>query len=148
NPVIVAGSTGSHGATRLFMRAVAGLPNGAVVLPGFDFDPPGQIWDGQSENSGDHPQFRFAPLVEEFGTPRLWSPCDAPSPSRNRLISLALRPAPVTDQWIAEAPQLPDLRDACEGMTLIEADQPGQEADAIALIMREAAENKQPVTLF
>lgn len=148
DPVIVAGSTGSHGATRLFMRAVAGLPNGAVVLPGFDFDLPRRIWDKLSENSGDHPQFRFAPLVEEFGTPRLWSPCDAPSLSRNRLISLALRPAPVTDQWIAEAPQLPDLQGACEGMTLIEADQPGQEADAIALIMREAAERAQPVTLF
>ncbi|RJE81986.1 double-strand break repair protein AddB, partial [Paracoccus onubensis] len=148
DPVIVAGSTGSHGATRLFMRAVARLPNGAVVLPGFDFDLPPDIWEELSGNSGDHAQFRFAALVEEFGRPRLWSPCDGPSPSRNKLVSLALRPAPVTDQWIAEAPGLPDLPDACEGMTLIEADQPGQEADAIALIMREAAENRQPVTLF
>ncbi len=40
-PVIVAGSTGSHGGTRLFMQAVAALPNGAVVLPGFDFDTAG-----------------------------------------------------------------------------------------------------------
>lgn len=37
-PVIVAGSTGSHGATRLFMKAVAALPMGAVVLPGFDWN--------------------------------------------------------------------------------------------------------------
>lgn len=148
DPVIVAGSTGSHGATRMFMRAVAALPNGAVVLPGFDGDLPPQIWEGLAENSGDHAQSRFAPLIDEFGPPRLWMPIEVPSPTRNRMVSLALRPAPVTDQWIAEAPLLPDLRPACEGMTLIEADQPGQEADAIALIMREAAENARPVTLF
>ena len=39
HPVIVAGSTGSRGATRAFMAAVARLPQGALVLPGFDADP-------------------------------------------------------------------------------------------------------------
>ena len=138
-PVIVAGSTGSHGATRLYMQAVAALPNGAVVLPGFDFDQPAPVWDGL-ERADDHPQARFAPLIAEAGYPQRWTAVRPPSEGRNRLISLALRPAPVTDQWIAEGPALPDLIPATANLTLIEADQPGQEAETIALIMRDAAE--------
>ncbi|HVG47073.1 MAG TPA: double-strand break repair protein AddB, partial [Rubellimicrobium sp.] len=45
DPVIVAGSTGSRGATMRLMELVARLPQGAVVLPGFDSDLPGPIWD-------------------------------------------------------------------------------------------------------
>jgi inactivated superfamily I helicase len=44
HPIIVAGSTGSRGATALFMSAVAKLSQGALVLPGFDFDLPSPIW--------------------------------------------------------------------------------------------------------
>ncbi len=44
HPVIVAGSTGSRGTTALLMRAVARLPQGAVVLPGFDGNMPGTAW--------------------------------------------------------------------------------------------------------
>ncbi|SNT74933.1 double-strand break repair protein AddB [Paracoccus seriniphilus] len=148
DPIIVAGSTGSHGATRMFMQAVAGLPNGAVVLPGFDHDQPASVWDGIISGAEDHPQARYAPLIEALGYPRNWSDRPAPAPERNALVSLALRPAPVTDQWIAEGPQLPDLIGATRDVTLIEADQPGQEAEAIALVMREAAQRQQPVTLI
>jgi ATP-dependent helicase/nuclease subunit B len=147
-PVIVAGSTGSHGATRLFMQAVAALPNGAVVLPGFDFDQPAHVWDSLDARAEDHPQARFAPLIKAVGYPRRWSDTPAPSPDRNRLLSLALRPAPVTDQWIADGPSLPDLIEPTEGLTLIEADQPGHEAEAIALVMRDAAEQGQTITLI
>ncbi len=45
HPVLVAGSTGSRGATAMFMRAVSRLPQGAVILPGVDFDMPGHVWD-------------------------------------------------------------------------------------------------------
>ena len=55
-PVIVVGSTGSHGATRLFMEAVARLPEGAVVLPGFDFvdfdNDPAETNSGSSSSRG------------------------------------------------------------------------------------------------
>lgn len=148
DPVIVAGSTGSHGATRTFMQAVASLPNGAVVLPGFDWNQPPEIWEGLDEGDEDHPQARFAPLIRSAGHPRAWTGCTAPVPDRNRLVSLALRPAPVTDQWIADGPSLPDLLPACEGITLIEADQPRSEAETIALIMREFVERGQAITLI
>lgn len=147
-PVIVAGSTGSHGATRLFMQAVASLPEGAVVLPGFDFDQPQSVWDGLDHASEDHPQARFAPLIRALGRPARWTATPPPAPARNRLVSLALRPAPVTDQWIAEGPRLPDLIAPTEGLTLIETEQPGQEAEVIALILRDAAERHAPATLI
>ncbi|MDP5306966.1 double-strand break repair protein AddB [Paracoccus spongiarum] len=149
DPVIVVGSTGSHGATRLFMQAVTGLPNGAVVLPGFDGGQPEAVWAGLEGGGGDdHPQARFAPLIRAAGHPRPWTDATPAVPARNALVSLALRPAPVTDQWIAEGPGLPDLTGACAGLTLIEADQPGLEAEAIALVMRAAVEEAQPVTLI
>ena len=44
NPVIVAGSTGSRGTTMMLMEAVAKLPQGALILPGFDFDLPVEGW--------------------------------------------------------------------------------------------------------
>lgn len=147
-PVIVAGSTGSHGATRLFMQAVAALPNGAVVLPGFDFDQPGAIWDGLNETAEDHPQARFAPLIRAAGYPRRWTARAAPSPERNALVSLALRPAPVTEQWIADGPRLGDLAPATQGLTLVEADTPGIEAETIALIIRAFIEDGQAITLI
>ncbi|MFC3527563.1 double-strand break repair protein AddB [Paracoccus mangrovi] len=147
-PVIVAGSTGSHGATRDFIRAVARLPMGAVVLPGYDPDMPQAVWDGLDARAEDHPQARYAPLLAEFGPPADWVADAAPDPARNRLISLALRPAPVTDQWIEEGPRLGPLIPATEGLTLIEAEKPGEEAEAIALIIREAVEEARPVTLI
>ncbi|MCZ0961300.1 double-strand break repair protein AddB [Paracoccus benzoatiresistens] len=147
-PVIVAGSTGSHGATGLFMEAVAALPEGAVVLPGFDFDQPAAVWDSLEKGAEDHPQSRFAPLVRTLGRPVRWTNTPPPVPDRNRLLSLALRPAPVTDQWIAEGPRLPDLLAPTEGLTLIEADQPGQEAEVIALLLRDAAEREARATLI
>ncbi|MGB1208328.1 MAG: double-strand break repair protein AddB, partial [Paracoccaceae bacterium] len=46
HPVIVAGSTGSRGTTRMLMEAVARLPQGAVILPGVDPHMPGDVWQG------------------------------------------------------------------------------------------------------
>ncbi|MDO5603804.1 MAG: PD-(D/E)XK nuclease family protein [Paracoccus sp. (in: a-proteobacteria)] len=143
-PVLAVGSTGSHGATRLFLHALAAQPMGAVVLPGYDFDQPEAVWQGLTDGSGDHPQARLAALRGDGVRP--WVPvADHP---RNRLISLALRPAPVTDQWISEGPGLPDLAAPTAGLTLIEADQPQHEADAIAILIRDAVGQGRPVRLF
>lgn len=143
-PVIAVGSTGSHGGTRLFLHALAALPLGAVVLPGYDFSQPDRIWSSLAEGADDHPQARLAALTE--GGVQPW--VDTPKQDRNKLISLALRPAPVTDQWIAEGPDLPDLDAPTAAMTLIEADQPQEEADAIAVLIRDAVGRGQPVRLF
>ncbi len=153
-PVIVAGSTGSRGTTGLLMQAVAGLPQGVLVLPGFDFDMPLAVWERMVDamTAEDHPQFRYKRMMDGLGiTPRdvgLWHGTPVPDAGRNALVSLSLRPAPVTDQWLVEGAGLPDLGAATAGMTLIEAQTPRGEALAIALVLREAAERGERVALI
>ncbi|MEO0999674.1 MAG: double-strand break repair protein AddB, partial [Pseudomonadota bacterium] len=61
--------------------------------------------------------------------------------ARGPLLSLALRPAPVTDGWLAEAPALtPTLPEATAGLTLLEAPGAREEEAAIAWRLRRAAE--------
>lgn len=155
DPVIVAGSTGSRGTTHMLMNAVARLPQGALILPGFDTDLPRTIWSGLTgpDLQEDHPQYRFATLLDglelrpsdlqpwaEGGT--------APDPARNRLVSMALRPAPVTDGWMEDGPTLGPLGPATAGLTLLEAADPRSEAQAIALVLREAAERGRTAALI
>ena len=146
-PMIVAGSTASRGATALFMRAVATLPQGALVLPGLDTAMPSAVWDAIDDplSAQDHPQYRLGRLLRDLGLAPAripaWTPAPPPNPSRNAVISLALRPAPVTDQWLVEGQHLPDLRMAMAEVSLVEAPSPRQEALAIALILRDAAQN-------
>ncbi|MHA6264261.1 double-strand break repair protein AddB [Arenibacterium sp. CAU 1754] len=154
HPVILAGSTGSRGTTLMLMQAVAQLPQGAVVLPGFDFDQPAPVWDAMDrpEQSEDHPQFRFVNVAHAMGINptdiREWTDVKPPSPARNRLTSLSLRSAPFTDSWLDEGPQLRDLDTATQNMTLIEAPSPRSEALAIALRLRKAAETGQTAALI
>lgn len=147
HPIIVAGSTGSRGATALFMAAVARLPQGAVVLPGFDFDMPAAAWASLDQGPApaeDHPQYRFLKLARmlDLGPAdiRPWADGAAPDPARNRVLSLALRPAPVTDQWMTEGHMLGDLVDATANLTLIAAPAPRAEALALAVRLREAVD--------
>lgn len=145
--VIMAGSTGSRAATARLIETVARLPRGAVVLPGHDGDMPASAWaalEAEGEAGEDHPQYRFLRLARALGAdpaalPR-WGGAPAPDPARNRLLSLALRPAPVTDQWLAEGPGLGDLQGASAGLALLEAPSPRLEALALALRLRAAAE--------
>lgn len=154
DPVIVAGSTGSRGATSLFLQAVARLPQGAVVLPGLDPDLPGAVWnslDSGTFPAEDHPQYRFLALARALGLQPgaipAWTAALPPCPARNRLVSLALRPAPVTDQWLTEGARLDPLGPATAAVTLIEAPDPRSEALAIAVKLRQAAEDGRRAAL-
>nr|MCU0912823.1 hypothetical protein [Paracoccaceae bacterium] len=112
-------------------------------------------WDRLRGDAGlpveDHPQYRFVRLLDLLGlTPadvRPWDDGAAPAPARNRLVSLALRPAPVTDQWLDEGPGLADIAGATASMTLIEAPGPREEALAIALTLRQAVEDGRTAAL-
>ncbi len=154
HPVIIAGSTGSRGSTSMLMQAVARLPQGAVVLPGFDFDLPASVWD-QMDNpilSEDHPQFRLYQVMALSGIGNTkvlpWHKGSAPpAPFRNKLISLALRPAPVTSQWMLEGPKLSGISEGTRNMALVEAPSERVEAVAIALALRKAAENGRSAAL-
>ncbi|WP_137700933.1 double-strand break repair protein AddB [Marimonas lutisalis] len=154
HPVIIAGSTGSRGTTQLLMQAAARLPQGALVLPGFDFNMPAAVWDRLDGDMPieDHPQYRFHALMQALGITRddvrPWPDATAPNPARNRLVSLALRPAPVTDQWLQDGQHLNDLETATRDITLIEAPSTRDEALAIALRLRQAAENGETAALI
>lgn len=154
HPVLVAGSTGSRHTTALLMDAVARLPQGALILPGFDTDLPADVWHGMAGPAGpeDHPQYRYFRLLDRLGLApgdvSHWTPAPPPSPERNALVSLALRPAPVTDQWMSEGQHLSGLPTAAAGMTLVEAPSPRMEALAIALRLRKAVADGQRAALI
>ncbi len=152
-PVIIAGSTGSRGPVALLMQAVAGMPQGALVLPGYDPDMPETVWSQMDDalTAEDHPQYRFRRLMDLLQI----GPCDvkpwvAATPydsERNKLISLSLRPAPVTDQWLIEGQSLPDLIKATRDLTLIKAANPRAEALTLALLLRRAVSRGQKAAL-
>jgi double-strand break repair protein AddB len=153
HPVIIAGSTGSRGTTAALMQAIAGLAQGAVVVPGFDALMPDLVWQGMDDamTAEDHPQYRYRRLMEALGVGpeafRLWRDV-AVDQDRNRLVSLALRPAPVTDQWLIEGADLPDLTQTTAALTLVEAATPREEAATIAVALRRAVEGRQRAALI
>lgn len=155
DPILIAGSTGSRGTTSMLMQAVAHLPQGAVILPGFDFDAPPHMWDQLTDalSGEDHPQFRFARLMQSLniGCNAVLRWCESavpPAPERSSLVSLALRPAPFTDAWLSEGADQGGIAAATEEMALIEANTPRDEALAIALRLRQAAEDGQNAALI
>jgi double-strand break repair protein AddB len=127
------------------------------VLPGFDFHLPDSVFErlngpGLSPlGSQDHPQFRFAKFLDmlelEKNEVGRWTASD-PQEERNALISLSLRPAPVTDRWLAEGPALGDLRARTKNLALLEAPQPRDEALAIAVALRQAVERGKTAALI
>lgn len=154
HPVVIAGSTGSRGTTRLLMQAVAALPSGHVVLPGFDGTQSAEDWAriAQTPAAEDHPQGRYASFLAQVGLDPTAIPDwaeghEPPVPARNRLVSMALRPAPYTDSWRRDGPGFDAIGAATEGLTLIEADSLAEEAMAIAVRLRQAAECGQKAAL-
>ena len=146
DPIIIAGSTASRAPTRRLIDGVLALPQGAVILPGLDDHMPDAAWDALTAGAGpglqDHPQYRHAALLRARGLTRAevprWDDTAPANPDRDRLISLALRPAPITDAWREEGPALPRIAAACAEVTLLTAPSPGVEAGAIAAGLRGA----------
>ena len=153
DPVYVLGSTGSRKPTLDLMAAVCNLPKGHIILPGFDFDAPQSMWSHllSDRASEDHPQYRLAKVVETCGTQPKdvanWTTATI-NTDRSSLISLSLRPAPVTDSWMREGPKLANLIQATEDITLLEATSKRQEALAIALRLRKAIDDGITATLI
>lgn len=135
-PVIAAGSTGSIPATADLLAAIADLPEGCVVLPGLDRDLDDATW---AQLDDTHPQTGLKQLLAHLQVAREdvkpWPAGDSPPPSRTRLVSECMRPAAATDRW-RNLPRLPAA--AVEGLSRIDCPGPREEAEVIALVMREA----------
>lgn len=146
-PVIVAGVTGSIPATVTLMRAVAALPQGAIVLPALDLDLDEDSWSHVAQ-SPEHPQFGLKKLIDSLGIARgdvrvLPGPRASKNLQRRAaLISEAMRPSQTTEHWhryTAESDRN-EVTAALSGVSLIEAPSAQDEAEAVALILREAVE--------
>ena len=152
-PVIAAGSTGSMPATAKLLATIAGLPHGAVVLPGLDIDLDDASWQliagDDADNSHDgapaagHAQFAMHALLARIGIARkdVVALSDPKPHGREMLVSEALRPAATTERW-QQRRKTKDFdaaaHPALASLGMIEATNPEEEALAIAVALREA----------
>ena len=149
HPVLAVGSTGSIPAARKLMGVIAALPQGAVVLPGFDWDADETGW---SSIRDDHPQWAMKTFLGELGMARssvlAWPGAaeTAAAARRRRIIAEALRPADTTDEWLTRIATLQDQYGAdfftagLDGLGLVEAPDEITEARVCALLLRETLE--------
>ncbi len=147
--IIVAGVTGSVPATEELMRAVLSLPNGVVVLPGFESQAGVSDINVIRKEAPEHPQYGLLKLLKNLGcdTDSIADVASAePHPNivlRNSIVREALRPASTTDQWFGLSNKVSheEAGKAFETVSYIAAPSSQDEAEAIALILREAAEH-------
>lgn len=148
-PVIVAGSTGSIPATADLIATVAALPQGLVVLPGLDRDSDAATWRA-IERDASHPQHGLAVLLRRMGLPRAvvedWpeEPESAVAEARGALLRAALMPSSRTPPWQQDAGEARTalgaarVAEALAAVHRIDCAGPGEEAEVIALILRQA----------
>lgn len=137
--VIAAGITGGIPSVAELMAVVARLPQGAIVLPGFDVAIDGASWEEILLDPA-HPQHLTARLLArlefEPSAVKPWSGHAAPS-SRARLLREALAPGALTHRWRF----ISGLdAGALQGLSRIDCAGPQEEGLAIALLLRERLE--------
>ena len=150
--VIAAGVTTAAPAIARVLRTVADMARGMVVLPGLDQVMAADEWDALGPTRPDadddrrpletHPQYHLKLLLDRMGVARdEVQPWDAASPhdgpeARTPFASLLFAPADYSTQWQAAG----DLSAAVAGLSGAVFADDGQEAQGIALLMREAIE--------
>jgi ATP-dependent helicase/nuclease subunit B len=146
--VIVAGVTGSIPATVELMRAVAARSSGAIVLPALDQALDEPSWKAIVPNHPEHPQFGLKKLLDGLGVERgavrtlPGTELDITGRARTAFISEAMRPSSSTDKWhrYTATADKEQLENALADISLIEAPSAQDEAETVALILREAVE--------
>ena len=140
-PIIAAGSTGSIPATAQLLKTIAGLENGAVILPGLDL-----VMDDESFAAvgPQHPQYALKRLINSWSVSRrdIHSlPGASENAARRWLASEIMRPTATAGAWASVL--VKDRALIAAGMQDIEivaARTRQQEAAAIALILRGVLE--------
>ena len=152
--VAAAGITTSAPAVARLLRTVSRLPDGLVVFPGLDLDMAAEEWNALGPHEADretgrrpasvetHPQFHLKLLLDRMDVARgeverwRWGGGrDAPA-VRSRAIANAMKPAAFTSVWQT----LPPRERRLSGVRGIELATPAEEAQAIAIALREALE--------
>lgn len=151
---IAAGISTTAPAVAGLLRRIAMMPGGSVVFAGLDQEMDGEAWDAIGPFDPDpvtghapaghetHPQYALKRLLDRMSATRddvaLWrwgSSHDARA-VRGRNISNAMLPPRLTSRWR-------DLKTAdrsLAGVEALEVATPGEEAQAIAIALREALE--------
>lgn len=140
-PVIAAGSTGSVPATAGLLAIIARMPEGCVVLPGLDQGLDTAGWEAVGPT---HPQYGMKELLAhieiERDAVRPWPGSAGVETARELLVSEMMRPAETTESWR----ELKSISEgAIAGLTRLDCPGPREEAEAIALIMRETLETPE-----
>jgi ATP-dependent helicase/nuclease subunit B len=146
---VAAGITTAAPAVAALVARVARMSEGMVVLPGLwlSYVFPDEEWDalGPDENGraeATHPQYHLKHLLDRIGVARgevqmwRWSGGAASSPERGRAIANAMAAPDYSHKWESLRPAERRLG----GIRLAELPDPGAEAQAIALALREALE--------
>lgn len=146
-PIIAAGSTGSMPASADFMKLIGRLPQGMVVLPGFDENIIGENWE---DLSADHPQYGLTKLIEHFGVaPEYIKPFYSIEKfltpnhrAKAKFFHEVMRPSQTTEAWfdLPSRISLEEMEKTLEGLRVINAQNTHEEALSISLIIREALE--------
>ncbi|WP_374528791.1 double-strand break repair protein AddB [Novosphingobium sp.] len=157
HPIVAAGVTSASPALAKLLRAVADLPNGAVILPDLDLALSDEHWDmlgnagaPRAEDAAPlgerdavtHPQYHLKLLLNRMGVARgevdPWHRAGlaAAPPQRSRAISNLFLPPAASATWVS----LPAAQRRLSGVRLMETAHPGEEAQAIAILVREALE--------
>ncbi|HYU12819.1 MAG TPA: double-strand break repair protein AddB, partial [Stellaceae bacterium] len=144
-PVVAAGLVGGFAALDELLGVVAGLPQGAVILPGLDRAAGPELWEAIAGDPA-HPQYLLARLLRALETApedvRDW-PALTPRPAsivrerRLHVVAEAMRPAAMTDGWRALSPEPPD---ALADVTRYDCAGAQDEAVTIALLLRRTLE--------
>lgn len=159
-PIVAAGVTSASPALAALLRVVAELPQGAVILPDLDLSLEQAVWDGLGTagapaehddppiGPGDavtHPQYHLKLLLNRMGVRRdevePWhrSGLGAAEPARSRAISNLFLPPAASARWVRLKAE--DRR--LSGVRLMETAHPEEEAQAIAILIREALEQPE-----
>ncbi|MCJ8157870.1 double-strand break repair protein AddB [Sphingomonas sp. LaA6.9] len=151
--VVAAGITTSAPMVARVLRTVSRMENGTVVLPALDDEMPQDEWDALGPFERDavtgfrkpaietHPQFHLKLLLDRMDVARgevrrwRWGGGHDASATRSRAISNAMKPAVFTGRWSD-----PDLDTRLTGIRALEVATPAEEAQAIAIALREALE--------
>jgi ATP-dependent helicase/nuclease subunit B len=145
--VIAAGISTSAPAIADVVKVVARLPRGQVVLAGLDFDMPDDEWQSLAGDEAEpatesHPQYHLQVLLHRMdvtrGDVRTWvgGTEDEDRAARGVAVSRAMAPAAFTKAWAG----LSEVERKLPNVHAIEVATPAEEAQAIALALREAIE--------
>ena len=152
-PFVAAGVTSAAPALAKLLRTVSELPQGAVILPDLDLAMGAEVWE-ELGSAGDpdaetpfgkgdavtHPQYHLKLLLNRMGVRRdevqQWHRAGIGKgpPERTHAISSVFLPPEASKAWV----DLPAEKRRLAGVRLIESANPEEEAQSVALLVREA----------